>query len=110
VLFENRALSATARKRGDGCWEVRVKVKAKKMEADGDGREREVALDDWIDIGVLDGKGAPLALEKKHIDVPEQAFTFVVDREPARAGIDPLVKLIDRRWEDNTVKVDRERR
>jgi hypothetical protein len=34
-------------------------------------------------------------------------MTIVVDRLPAKAGIDPLDKLIDRHPDDNLVSVDR---
>ena len=106
VLYQNRALSATVTRQG-GKYDVRLKVSCKKMEADPSGLEKEVPLDEWIDVGVLDAGGQPLALEKKHIDRAEMEFSFVVDKEPARAGIDPLVKLIDRKWEDNTVAVEK---
>jgi ABC-2 type transport system permease protein len=107
VLFQNRALEAKANKRSDGKYDVHVKVSCKKLEADTNGFEKERPLDEWIDVGVLDAKNQPLALERKHIDKPEMDFTFVVAGEPARAGIDPLVKLIDRKWEDNTVAVEK---
>ncbi|HEY2743646.1 MAG TPA: M1 family aminopeptidase, partial [Polyangia bacterium] len=107
VFFQNRALSAKATRRNDGKYDVHVKVACKKLEADANGYEQERKLDEWIDVGVLDAKGAPLALEREHIDQPEMEFSFVVAGEPARAGIDPLVKLIDRKWEDNTIPVDK---
>jgi len=47
----------------------------------------------------------PLYLEKKKIDREDLTFTVVVDKKPARAGIDPQNKLIDRRPKDNTVAV-----
>jgi hypothetical protein len=106
VLYQNRALSAAAKKVGDH-YEVRVKVSCKKLEADANGFEKEAPLDEWIDIGVLDAKGQPLALERTHIDKGELERVFVVSGEPARAGIDPLVKLIDRKWEDNTIAVEK---
>jgi ABC-2 type transport system permease protein len=106
VLYQNRALSATAKKTGDK-WEVRVKVACKKLEANANGLEQERPLDEWIDVGVLDDKGVPLALERKHITQAETEYTFVVTAPPARAGIDPLVKLVDRKWEDNTIPVEK---
>jgi len=107
VLWENRAESATVSRLPDGRWQVRVKVHAKKLEADEIGREKELPLDDWIDVGVLDKNDAPLAMEKRHITRPQEEMTFVVAGEPARAGIDPWVHLIDRRWSDNTISVSR---
>jgi ABC-2 type transport system permease protein len=34
-------------------------------------------------------------------------LTLVVDKLPAKAGIDPLNKLIDRNPDDNVVKVEK---
>ena len=56
-------------------------------------------------IGVVDAKGEPIALERRRIDREESTFTLTVDRRPAKAGIDPLNKLIDRKPDDNTVSV-----
>ena len=81
------------------------KVFAKKRVADELGREKDVALADLIDVGVLDDKGEPLVIERRKIDREEMSFSFVVDRKPAKAGIDPLNKLIDRRPKDNIVAV-----
>ena len=46
--------------------------------------------------GVLGKDGKVLALERKKITTPTRASRCVVDAEPAKAGIDPLNKLIDR--------------
>jgi hypothetical protein len=44
-------------------------------------------------------------VERRHVTAEESTFTMVVDRKPAKAGIDPLDKLIDRRPDDNTIAV-----
>ena len=105
VLWDNRAASATAKRLPDGRYEVAVDVVAKKRRADELGRESDAPVDDWIDVGVLDDEGAPLALAKRRIDREASTHAFVVDRRPARAGIDPFNKLIDRKPKDNTVAV-----
>src|SRR5947209_16284576 len=48
-----------------------------------------------------------LYLQKQKMDKENADFTVVVDKLPARAGIDPLNKLIDRKPDDNVIKVDR---
>jgi ABC-type transport system involved in multi-copper enzyme maturation permease subunit len=106
TLYDNRATSATARKLADGRYEVTVDVVANKRKADELGKETDVPLDDWIDIGVLDAAGVPLYREKKHITAEKPTFNVTVAGTPARAGIDPLNILIDRRPKDNTVAVD----
>ena len=103
TLYDNRAVSAKAKALADGRFEVTFKVVAKKRKADALGKENDAPLADWIDVGVLDADNQPLFLEKRKIDREETSFTVVVDRKPARAGIDPYNKLIDRRPKDNTI-------
>ena len=105
TLYDNRALSATARPLPDGRYEVTLKVLARKVKADELGKESPAPLDDFIDIGVEDAQNEPLFLEKRKITAEETTFTLVVAKKPARAGIDPYNKLIDRRAKDNTVAV-----
>jgi aminopeptidase N len=105
VIYDNRAVSASAKPLPGGRFEVTVKVVAKKRIADELGKEHDVPLADLIDIGVVDDKGEPIALERHRIDREEGSFTLVVDRKPAKAGIDPLNMLIDRRPDDNTIAV-----
>ena len=83
TLYDNRALSATAKALGDGRYEVTLKVFAKKRKADALGKEDDAPLHDWIDIGVLDADDEPLFLEKRKI---EQEETDVHARRREEAG------------------------
>ena len=83
-------------KRPDGKYDVTIDVHAKKLRAAELGAETEIPIDDFIDVGVLDKDGKVLALERKKITTADASFTLTVDAEPAKAGIDPLNKLIDR--------------
>jgi len=112
VLFDNRATAATATRTEDGRWAVRLEVEAHKYVASGQGEETETTVDDWIDIGVFaapgeDGAdpGRPLFLEKRRIAQSTTSIEIIVDEPPARAGIDPYNKLIDRNPDNNTVAV-----
>ena len=106
VLHDNRALSATARKRADGKYEVTLKVHASKLRADELGAEKEVPIRDLIDVGVDDKDGNSLLRERKLITQKEGSYTLVVSGRPAKAGIDPDNKLIDRKPNDNMVAVE----
>lgn len=106
VLYENRADSASARRRADGKFEVTIRANAGKMRAGELGEEREVPLKDWIEFGVDDEDGNPLARERRLVERRAQTVTLVVDGRPARAGIDPDNKLIDRKPTDNMVPID----
>jgi ABC-2 type transport system permease protein len=113
TLYDNRATEATWTQRADGKYVVTVKVASKKLRADDAGKESPIPVNDWIDIGVLGdaktkGNEPVLALERHRITAPESTFTMVVSQKPARAGIDPLNKLIDRNPDDNTISVGKE--
>ena len=107
TLYENRADSATFRELSQGKYEVKLAVSARKFRADGLGAETEVPLADWIDIGVLDAKGNPLYLAKQKIEKAKTEFTLTVEGMPAKAGIDPWNKLVDRTPDDNLLTVSK---
>jgi hypothetical protein len=48
-----------------------------------------------------------LYLAKQKVTSERQEFTVTVDELPARAGVDPMIKLIDRNPDDNVVEVQR---
>ncbi len=111
TLFSNRTLEATATKRPDGEFDVVINVEARKFKADGKGNEREVPVNDWIDIGAFAkpvlGKtyGDTLYRERMHITQRDSTFTFKTARLPEKAGIDPFDLLIDRIPNDNVKNV-----
>ena len=111
TLYDNKTTEVTSTKRKDGRYQVKFTVESKKLRADGSGNEKPVAIDDWIDVGVLaagptrKSDDKVLVLEKRHITAPKTTFEFIVGDKPYKAGIDPLNKLIDRNPDDNTKKV-----
>ena len=108
TLFDNRAVSASYSQLPDGKYQVRISVEAKKYRADGKGQEHVIPLHDLIDIGVLDADGNFLYLQKQKIEQEHQEFTVTVDKMPSKAGIDPLIKLIDRNPDDNVTDVKKQ--
>jgi ABC-2 type transport system permease protein len=108
VLYDNKAVTATVTPTADKKFKVLLTVNARKFKADGLGAETPMPLDDYIEIGVFTGKKdheIPLFLEKRKITQEKQTFEVVVDQMPARAGIDPYNKLIDRISDDNMIDV-----
>jgi len=106
VLYENRADSASARRRADGRYQVTIHAHAAKVRITDSGDEQPLVLRDYVEFGVDDGDGRPLARERRLVAQAGQTVTLVVDALPARAGIDPDNKLIDRKPTDNMVAVD----
>jgi ABC-2 type transport system permease protein len=105
VVYDNHATSASMKALPGGRWQVTMQVVARKFVADALGKESDAPLNDLIDIGVVDADGNAIAVEKKRLTSEQSTFTLVVDRKPAKAGIDPLNKLIDRKPEDNTIPI-----
>jgi ABC-type transport system involved in multi-copper enzyme maturation permease subunit len=107
TLFSNRATKATAKKRADGQYDVTVEVDTHKYKADAKGEETEVPVDDWIEVGALaapeKGKhyGQVLARQMEHMTGTHGSYTFVSKVMPDKAGIDPLLLLVDRIPDDN---------
>ena len=114
TLLDLKATGATAAKRPDGKYDLRLEVEARRLQADGKGRETESPLDEPIDIGAFTvepgkpgfGAEAVLRLERLPVRSGKQVLTLVVDRAPAFAGVDPYNKRIDRNSDDNLVKVE----
>lgn len=111
TLFSNRAISSTAHKRSDGKYDVTVEVESRKFKADEKGNETEVPVNDWIEVGALaapeKGKkyGNVLHRERVQMTTAKGTYTFVTDTLPDKAGIDPLLLLVDRVPDDNLVRV-----
>jgi ABC-type transport system involved in multi-copper enzyme maturation permease subunit len=107
ILYDNQVREATATKRADGKYVVKLTVASTKLQSDAKGEEKPIPIDDWIDIGVFatgkkEALGKPLFMEKRRITKPTETFEIVVGEKPAKAGIDPYTKLIDRNPKDNT--------
>jgi hypothetical protein len=47
-------------------------------------------------------------LQKQKIEKEQNTFTITVDKLPAQAGIDPILKLIDRNPDDNVMKIEKQ--
>jgi hypothetical protein len=108
VLYDDKALTATARRTPAGKYEVTLEVQARKSQVDAEGKETPMPLADYIEIGVFSGEKdeeKPLYLEKKKMTEERQTYTILVDRKPTFAGIDPYNKLIDRIADDNMIEV-----
>jgi hypothetical protein len=108
TLYDNRARSATYSQSPDGKYKVDLVVEAHKFRADAKGQDHAVSLNDFIDIGVQDSQGKFLYLQKQKIEKEQNTFTITVDKLPAQAGIDPILKLIDRNPDDNVMKVEKQ--
>jgi ABC-type transport system involved in multi-copper enzyme maturation permease subunit len=112
TLFDDRMVTATAKKLPDGKYEVTMHVHAAKYYADGKGKETRAKIDIPIEIGVFakakDGEEQdekPLYLAKYPVKDGDSTIVVTVDGEPYEAGIDPFNELVDRVSDDNRAQV-----
>ncbi len=105
VLFENRLLRAEAELIAPGKYDVTLQVSSMKVYSDKDGKEFASDFKQEIDIGVLGQDQEYIYLEKHLVSAGESTIRISVEKEPAKAGIDPLNILIDRIATDNIVPV-----
>jgi ABC-2 type transport system permease protein len=111
VLYDNKALSATVSELPDKKYKVTLTVQARKLKSDGNGVETPMPLNDYIDIGLFTGKKdheKVLYLKREKFTQQKQTFEILVDQMPARAGVDPQNKLIDRVADDNMIDVTKQ--
>ena len=102
---------ATAVQTEAGAWQLTLEVEAHKVVGDSAGVEREVPMNEWVEIGIFAAAGPgevlgkPLYVQKHRIASGTQTITVTVAQEPARGGIDPY-NLLD--WEegDNIEPID----
>lgn len=111
TLYKNEVKTASYTPRPDGRYDVALTIKAEKLRADSLGNETPLPLADYLEVGVFgpdqgpaeawDVRGKALVLRKVKLTQPETTLHFVVNEKPAKAGIDPYQKLIDRYYFDN---------
>jgi ABC-type transport system involved in multi-copper enzyme maturation permease subunit len=112
IFYDNRVVATTVTPR-DGKYDVVIEYEAAKRESDGVGRETQLAMNDWIEVGVFsrgpdeeERSEKPLYLERQHITQGRGTIRVTVDEMPYDVGFDPYNKLIDRMPDDNRKTVD----
>jgi ABC-type transport system involved in multi-copper enzyme maturation permease subunit len=113
TLYSNRTISAKSKDLGKGKYEITLNVSVEKFKSDSLGREIQVPLKgDYLDIGVMGeapkGKkeGSLIYRARHRFTKKDNTFKIVVDKKPAKAGIDPYLLFVDRIPDDNMKKVE----
>jgi ABC-2 type transport system permease protein len=109
TLYNNSVKDLSYTALPNGKYKVKITVNSIKYRADSLGKQKEIELNDWIDIGVFaektDARGnktdKELYLKKMKVTKTNEVFEIVVDEKPAKVGIDPYNKLIDRTPKNN---------
>ncbi len=107
AFWELETQRARASEAPDGSWRTTLDVRARKVVYDSAGVATEVAMDEWVPLGVFgaadaghDRLSAPLYVRMHRVRSGKQTITVTVPRKPVLAGIDPY-RLLD--WDDRGV-------
>ena len=104
TFYDNRALSAEAKKQSEGEYIVNLTAFSKKWRLDESEKPTEKTMDIPLDIGIRNAKGDFIYLEKHTVN-KDGKYELMVNEKPHKAGIDPLNKLIDRKPDDNEILI-----
>jgi ABC-2 type transport system permease protein len=109
TLYENYVKDLDFKELPDKTYKVTLTVGSVKYYADSVGRQSKAAVNDYMDIGIFTEntdktklKEKPIIFERIKMDKPEKTFTYIVKEKPYSAGLDPYLKLIDRKPANNS--------
>ena len=103
TLYNNRIKEATYEPLDNGQYRIAITVATQKFYADSLGAEKEVPINDWIDVAMhFDNT---VNLDRKKMEHPEETLYYTADTIPTKVSVDPNNLLIDRVKRDNTMKV-----
>jgi ABC-2 type transport system permease protein len=116
TLYSNKATKATYKKLGDDKYEVTITVESAKNYFDGNGKLlEEGSKPNALDIGIFDNDikntqgmmvKSALILKKVWVQPGTASFTYITNKVPVKAGIDPYNKMIDRIPDDNLISIE----
>ena len=111
TIWDVRTDSAKAERVDGGPYRVTLYVEASKARSDSIGNLTPTGMNDLVEIGVFAGSasgqspGDPLYVRQHRIRAGKQTVVVTAPRAPARAGIDPYRKLIERERDDNVSEI-----
>ena len=107
TLFENRVTNAVCQKLDNNQYKITIDFECRKFNALVDGNQKEVSLNDQIEIGAFakpqrgELNGKTLFRKRIQVNQSHNQYSFVVSELPDRVGVDPFFLLIDKDPKDN---------
>ena len=116
TLYSNKVTKATYKKMADDKFEVTINVESAKNHFDGNGKLLEESnKPNLLDIAIFNENSknsqgmmikSPLLIEKVWVQPGSSSFTYITNKLPVKAGIDPYNKMIDRVPDDNLITIE----
>jgi ABC-type transport system involved in multi-copper enzyme maturation permease subunit len=111
IVLYDASVTAAETRPVNGGYEVVLDVAGKQFEAGGDGTEKEVPLDTWFQIAVFPESDRdvvelePLYLQHHRLRSGAQRITVRVANKPGTVAVDPFRLMIDRRRDNNVLRL-----
>ena len=122
ILYDNKMVDAKTTQLENGKYKVDMEFLVSKYESGKGGKcifgkdslsiisnektIKSLPLKDYIEVGIFDEKGNELYLKKHKITSIKNQISIEIEQQPAEVGIDPWLKLIDTKGEDNRLKIN----
>ena len=107
TIYDNKVTAAHATKQGDK-YEVAITVQSQKLSADSTGKETPVPSENYVEIGVYKNAKSLMTISRYKLKQGETKLNIETGYKPYKVVIDPRVLLIDRKPDDNEMKVEDE--
>lgn len=105
TIYDNKIVDAKSQKTANG-YTVFATIDSKKFYADSTGKETEIPSDNYIEIGIYKNKNTLALLRRYKLKTGETKLTIPVSEKPYKIVIDPHLLLIDRKLDDNELRLD----
>ncbi|MES2703106.1 MAG: M1 family aminopeptidase [Bacteroidota bacterium] len=105
VIYDNKATAATTTKTATG-YNVNVTLESKKYYADSAGKETLSKSANYIEVGIYKNKNTPMVISRYKLASGITKLTIPVTEKPYKVVIDPRLLLIDRKTDDNEVRLE----
>ena len=104
ILYDNQVKEAKTVKEGNG-YVTNITAEIKKLSSSGEGRETAIACDDYIEVAIYKDKNSILELNRYKLKIGEVKLSIPTQVKPYKVVIDPRFLLIDKKPDDNEMKL-----
>jgi aminopeptidase N len=106
VVYENELKSASYKLNSETLeYAVELVVNGKKFTYDDKGKAVETAMTDYVEIGILDGKGKQVGSQIVKLHAGENKLHFTTPRRPASLVLNPDFDLLEKDYNKMNRKV-----
>ncbi len=107
TLYDNKITVAKSRKEGEKYF-VEATIESHKIVSDSTGKETVVPSDDYIEIGVYKDRKSSPQITRYKLKGGETKLSIPTNDKPYKVIIDPRLLLIDKKLDDNEMKLEDE--